>query len=103
MDFDGKRQDRMRFPSQVSMDPELGSEIRRRAARRRRNPGQQIVYLLTVGILHDPEEWSNERGVNRAHDNSRPLTDSVNGDKVDTHFRARPRTASHKQSREKSA
>jgi hypothetical protein len=94
-DYFDKQQDRMRFPKQVSMDPEMGSEIRKRASRRRRTPGAQIVHLLTVGLKHDPEEEIHERRVIRTHDHSQTLT----REKSETDFLAQPRTAEHGSSR----
>jgi hypothetical protein len=90
-DYLDKAQDRMRFPAQVSMDPEMGSEIRSRASRRRRTPGAQIVHLLAVGLKHDPEESVYERELSRAHSHSQPLT----GEKAANNFLAQPRTATH--------
>lgn len=97
MDFDAKQRYRMRFPSQVSMDPELAGQIHTRAARRRRTPGQQIIHLLTIGVLHDPEETGNERVLTRAHGDAQALT----GQQVEGHFSAQPRTASHGPARRK--
>jgi hypothetical protein len=94
-DYFDKQQDRMRFPKQVSMDPEMGSEIRARASRRRRTPGAQIVHLLTVGLKHDPEEAVHERRTTHAHSHSQTVTE----EKSDSHFRAQPRTAEHGVSR----
>jgi hypothetical protein len=94
-DYFDKQQDRMRFPKQVSMDPEMGSEIRARASRRRRTPGAQIVHLLTVGLKHDPEEAVHERRATHAHGYSQSLT----REKSETDFLAQPRTAEHGSSR----
>ena len=97
MDFIGKRTDRMRFPTQVSQDPEMGSEIRARASRRRRSVGSQIVHLLTIGLLHDPEEASNERVFASTHIQSHSLTE----EKVAAHFPAQPHTADHSKSQKR--
>jgi hypothetical protein len=96
-DFLGKRLDRIRFPSQVSVDPEMGSAIRSRASRRLRSLGAQIVYLLTIGLNHDPEEAVHERPVTEGHGNSQRLTE----EKSATNFLAQPRTAAHGSSQRK--
>lgn len=93
--FEGKRLDRMRFPSQVAVDPELGSEIRRRAAKNMRTLGAEIVRLLTLGILNDTEEVRKEINAPVTHSFSRRITDRELGQKVDGHFQAQPRTAGH--------
>lgn len=73
----------------------MSGEIRARASRRRRPIGAQIVHLLTVGLLNDPEELIHGHRGTSAHANSQLLT----GKEVDTHFPAQPRTASHGKSR----
>lgn len=62
-EYGGKRTDRLKLPRQVNADPELCLVIRRRAERRRRPVGMQILHLIEVGIEHDPEISANENGV----------------------------------------
>lgn len=65
--FIGKRTDRMRFPRQVGLDPELGVIVRKRALHKGRTIEMQMVHLLEVGILHDPEWLDNEHQRTEMH------------------------------------
>lgn len=91
MNFDGKRTDRMRIPTQLSVDPEMGSEIRARAARRRREIGLEMVHLIEVGLHHDPEHPVHERRADLAEANSQERTFA--------HAAAPPRKAAHAENR----
>jgi|SRR6185437_339792 len=51
--FLGKRTDRLRVPRQLGFDPELGHEIRARAARSRRTIEGQLLHLIIIGLKHD--------------------------------------------------
>lgn len=70
----GKRTQRERIPSQVNVDSELSEAIRIRAIRSRRTVGSEIVHLLTVGVVNDPEETVYEHFRSNAHVMAPPRT-----------------------------
>lgn len=70
MAFNGKRSERIRIPQQVNADPDLCLAIKERAARNLRPIGAEIVRLLMVGILNDPQISIHEHFLLNAHANS---------------------------------
>jgi hypothetical protein len=87
LSYDGKRDDRIRVPAQVNADPELGAEIARRAERKHRKKGAQVIYLLAIGLKHDPEQ--------DVHALDREVTHARAQEHTETHHGAPPRMVPH--------
>lgn len=74
------------------------SAIVDRASRNHRSQGNEIVHLLTYGLLHDPDEARKERVVENSHSQSQMFTEPEVTEIV-SHVGAQPRSTGHRQSR----
>jgi hypothetical protein len=91
MAYDGKRSARMRIPTLVNMDPELGAEIRAGAAREVRPIGLHIVVLLTEAVIARRRTVVHERRGTGVH--------CCAESRADAHLGAPPRMAAHVEER----
>lgn len=65
--FNGKRTDRLWIPSQIKVDPEMGSRVRIRASKFRRSIGNEIIDLIEIAF-NALDEHSSHAGAHSVTD-----------------------------------
>lgn len=67
MTFNAKRTSRFRVPAQIRADEEMVKTVAQSAETNRRTPGQQILWYVEMGMLHEQQCLLKAQGVTRSH------------------------------------